>query len=172
MNESEFSRPVDIRQADGKQLTITANEAERAALAQRFDILQVGKLEAEVTLEVDGDNLLASGRFVAEIVQSCAVSAEDLPVSINEPVAYRFVPALTQYAPDEEIEIDHGDHDEIEYAGTTADLGEAVAQSLALAIDPFATGPGADAARDKAGIGTPEDNSPFAALKALKSGKD
>jgi len=61
--------------------------------------------------------------------------------------------------------------DEIEYTGTHIDLGEAVAQSLALAIDPFLTGPNADAARKSAGIGTPEDNGAFAALKGLKLGE-
>ena len=39
--------------------------------------------------------------------------------------------------------------DEIGYSGTIFDIGEAVAQSLALAIDPFATGPQAEAARHR-----------------------
>ena len=48
----------------------------------------------------------------------------------------------------------------------------AVAQSLALAIDPFLTGPEADEARRTAGIGTPEEQGPFAALKGLNPVKD
>ena len=50
-------------------------------------------------------------------------------------------------------------------SGTTIDLGEAVAQSVALAIDPFATGPQAEAARKLLDEGSA---SPFAALAALK----
>ena len=110
----------------------------------------------------------ARGTFKAQFVQSCAVSAEDLPVSVEEPVFFRFVPESEQHAPDEEIEIDAEDCDEIEYSGTHFDLGEAVAQSLGLAIDPFLTGSDADEARKTAGIGTPEDQGPFAVLKRLK----
>ena len=48
------------------------------------------------------------------------------------------------------------------------DPGEAVAQSLALAIDPFAEGPGAEEARRRAGILSESAAGPFAALAALK----
>ena len=51
-----------------------------------------------------------------------------------------------------EIELEAEDLDEIEYAGEKFDLGEAIAQSLALAIDPYAEGPNAEEARKKAGI--------------------
>jgi uncharacterized metal-binding protein YceD (DUF177 family) len=162
----EFSRPVDVRQADGKQLRLEADEAERAALAGRFGLLRLDRLEAEVALECQDGAIEASGRFVAQWVQSCAVSAEDLPVEIDEPLAFRFVPASTDHRPDEEFEVGADDCDEIEYTGNTVDVGEAVAQSLALAIDPYATGPGAEEARAR--LSAQEDSGPFAALKGLK----
>ena len=74
-------------------------------------------------------------------------------------------------ASEDEIEITADDCDEIEYEGMTFDLGEAVAQSLGLAIDPFAEGPEADAARQKHGLAGEEASGPFAALAALKAGK-
>jgi hypothetical protein len=60
------------------------------------------------------------------------------------------------------------DLDEIPFAGTTFDLGEAVAQSLALAIDPFATGPEADRVAQGKGPERRSASGPFAALAALK----
>jgi hypothetical protein len=66
------------------------------------------------------------------------------------------------------VELEADDCDEIEFDGTQFDLGEALAQSLALAIDPFLTGPGAEEARRKAGIIDAEASGPFAALKGLK----
>ena len=45
-------------------------------------------------------------------------------------------------------------------------LGEAVAQSLALAIDPYLEGPGAEEVR-KAGLLSQGESNPFAALKGL-----
>ena len=70
----------------------------------------------------------------------------------REPVTFRFVPRTRRHTPDEEIELDADDCDEIEYAGSHFDLGEAVAQSLALAIDPFLDGPEAEEARRKVGL--------------------
>ncbi|MCT2399874.1 YceD family protein [Novosphingobium mangrovi (ex Huang et al. 2023)] len=167
-SKPEFSRALDVRQVEGKEPHLEANEAERAALAARFGIVRVDSLAADLTLSRKDRTVDVRGRLKAEIVQSCAISAEDIPVSIDEDLFFRFVPESTDHVPDEEIEISAEDCDEIEYTGTHIDLGEAVAQSLALAIDPFLTGPDADAARKAAGIGTPEDQGPFAALKGLK----
>lgn len=161
----EFSRPFDVRQLDRKTVRLVADESERAALARRFDLVRIDRLEAEVLLEREGQALNAGGRLDADIVQSCAISAEDLPVAIREPLAFRFVPETADHRPDEEIELDAEDLDEIAFDGTSIDLGEAVAQSLALAIDPFATGPGAEQARQLFDDGSA---SPFAALARLK----
>src|SRR5262245_42206895 len=92
MTAPEFSRPVDIREADGKRLELTADEAERAALARRFDLVRIDRLEAEVALSRNGDTIDATGKLSADIVQSCAVSAEDLSVAVRERLAFRFVP--------------------------------------------------------------------------------
>lgn len=167
---NEFSRPVELaRMGDGTR-HLVADEAERAALARRFGLVSVGKLEADITLTADGDVVTANGTLQAEFVQSCAISGDDLPVSVTEPLAFRFTPA-GQYRPDEEIELSEDDCDAIDYTGGAFDLGEAIAQSLALTIDPYATGPGAQQAREKAGLLTEEQTGPFAALAALKGGK-
>lgn len=168
MTAGEFSRLFDVRQAEGKSVRLVANEVERAALAARFGIVRIDRLEAEVLLERNGEAVNAKGQLNAEIVQSCAVSAEDLPVSMHEPLTFRFAPAQGNHRPDEEIELDAGDLDEIEYEGTMFDLGEAVAQSVALAIDPFATGPQAEEARRKAGLIDETASGPFATLAKLK----
>lgn len=164
---NEFSHFIDIaRMGDGHRHLI-ATGPEREALARRFDLVAINHLEASLDLVADGPIVTISGQVQADIVQSCAVSGEDLPVAINEPVFLRFVPE-TEATPEEEIELDAQDCDEIAYSGAGFDLGEAVAQSLALAIDPFATGPNAERVRKEAGLLTEEEASPFAALAALK----
>lgn len=168
MEAPEFSYLVSVRQVDARVHHLKADEAQRAALAERFGLVAVERLTADIALERDGAEVDATGRLEAEIVQSCAVTGDDLPVAIREKLAFRFVPETGQATPDEEVELDEGDLDEIPYAGDLFDLGEAVAQSLALAIDPYATGPGADAARNKAGLLDEDDAGPFAALKALR----
>ncbi|MEL7690948.1 DUF177 domain-containing protein [Citromicrobium bathyomarinum] len=170
MNQStapEFSRLVSLRQITGKPVLLEADEGERAALARRFAITEVRSLTAEISLDRNGDRVAAAGKLEADIVQPCAVSGEDFPVHIEEDIALRFVPEgsidpALQEGEEIEIELDTSDLDEIEYNGETLDLGEAVAQTLALAIDPYAEGPDADAAREKAGIKS--DDSPSGPL--------
>ena len=170
MTAPEFSRPIDRRRISPQPFELEATPSERTALAARFGLVAIEQLAARVQLAADGDAVAVEGRLTAQIVQSCAVSGEDLPVSIDEPLALRFVPDVAETAdePDEEIELDASELDEIAFTGHSFDLGEAVAQSLALAIDPYATGPEAERARREAGIGGEEASGPFAALAALK----
>lgn len=164
---SELARWIAVRQCDGRTIEVVANEAERAALAERFSLVSVGSLSATVSLSRDGEKVAASGRMQAAIVQSCAISGDDLPARIDEELELLFVPAQGDFRPDEEIELEASDLDEIPYEGDRFDLGEAVAQSLALAIDPFATGPDADRVRQEVGLAEPEKENPFAKLKGL-----
>ena len=166
MSGPEFSRPIDRRNIKSDPVRLVADHAERSALAKRFGLVAIERLEAEVSLGDDGDAVTAEGRLSADIVQTCAVSGEDLPVSIAEPLALRFVPAGE--VADEEVELDEEELDEIPFTGNAFDLGEAVAQSLALAIDPYATGPQAERVRQEKGLGEEQASGPFAALAALK----
>lgn len=166
MSAPEFSRPVDRRHLSGQPVKLVADAAEREALARRFGLVAIERLEATVALEAEGDAVTAEGTLSAEIVQSCAVSGDDLPVTISEPLALRFMPEAA--SAEEEVELEQEELDEIPYAGTAFDLGEAVAQSLALAIDPYATGPNAERVREEKGLAGEEASGPFAALAALK----
>ena len=129
-------------------------------------VVSIGRLEAEVSLEADGEAVDAQGTFSADIVQACAVTGDDLPVTIAEPISLRFVPEAV--VEEEEVELEEEDLDEIPYSGTAFDLGEAIAQSLALAIDPYATGPDAERVRREKGLAGEAASGPFAALAALK----
>ena len=150
---TELTRMVKARPLPGEPVVITASQAERATLTRRFGLGAVESLRAEVALEQKPRAIRATGRLTATIMQPCAVSGEVFPVTINEPVDLRFVEE-NQRAPtlDEEIELEADDCDEIAFSGEMFDLGEAVAQTLGLAIDPYAEGPEADAARKAAGI--------------------
>jgi uncharacterized metal-binding protein YceD (DUF177 family) len=166
MSAPEFSRLIDRRHITVQPVELEADEAERAALAKRFGIVAIDQLAARLHLACEGDVVVVQGRLSARIVQSCAISAEDLPVTIDEPLSFRFVPETA--IAEEELELEEEDLDEINYSGHNFDLGEAIAQSLALSIDPYATGPNADRVRTEAGITDEAASGPFAALAALK----
>lgn len=166
MSANEFSRMIDIRSIGPHPVSLEADPAERAALAARFGLVAINALTADITLLPEGAEISANGRLRADITQSCAVSGEDLPAKIDEKLRLRFVPERN--ISEDELELDEDELDEIPYQGTAFDLGEAVAQSLALAIDPYATGPDAQRAREEAGLSTPEASGPFAALARLR----
>jgi uncharacterized metal-binding protein YceD (DUF177 family) len=169
--EPEFSRFIDIRHIDDRLQTLVATPQECAALARRFSLVSMGNLAAHLTLSRDGAAITATGRLEAAIVQPCAISAEDLKVRVSEPLSLRFIPDTALPGPEEEIELTEDACDEIPFSGDRFDLGEAVAQSLALAIDPFATGPDAERVRREAGLLGEGQAGPFAALAALKGKK-
>lgn len=162
---SEFARLYDLRHLPTGPVELTATPEECAALAKRFALVAVKALSATVQLDAKGATISAKGRLRAQVVQSCAVSGDDLPARIDEAIDLRFVPAAASHA--EELELEAGDLDEIEYEGTQFDLGEALAQTMALGIDPYAEGPRAEAVRRSAGLLDEQASGPFAALKGL-----
>lgn len=170
MSGGEFSRVVKLDRMPMAPLAIAADDAECAALARRFSLPAVQSLNATVTLTQDGEAIEARGRMTVRFDQHCAIADEPFANSVDEPLAMRFVPALTPGSEEEPIEFADDEFDEIEYDGASFDLGEGVAQSFGLALDPYATGPDAEAVRRAAGI-VDEDTptGPFAALAALKS---
>jgi len=161
---------VRARPLPGGPVVIEASPDECAALAARFGLSAINRLRAEVQLEARPRAVRATGTLAAEVVQPCAVSLEDFTVSITAPIDLRFVPQAARPASgdeDAEIALEADDCDEIAYEGEMFDLGEAVAQTLGLAIDPYAQGPDADAARAAAGIlREGEVQGPLAALLA------
>ena len=171
---NELVRLVKPRAIPAGTMEIEANEAERAALAKRFGITAIHALTAKVDFSEKDDAVVASGSFSATLEQPCAVTRDNFTYAITEDFSLRFVPAgrMGEYEEDAEFELTEEDLDEIEYEGETFDLGEAIAQELGLAIDPYREGPGADAMRAEAGIESDENRKPSGpladALAALK----
>lgn len=147
-----FSRMVRARPTPPERLAIEAGPDERAALAERFEVAAIEALRAELAFDPDGTAVVATGTMTAALVQSCAVSGENFAVHIEEQLALRFVPEARAVDPEEDAELPGDEPDEIEFTGDMFDLGEAVAQSLGLAIDPYAEGPNAETVRREAGI--------------------
>lgn len=171
----EFSRSYALSTMGAlrKPVSIVASEDERRALALRFSLAALDRLEAIVTLAADGDAMVASGRMTATLRQYCAATGEPVAASIAEPLLIRFVPPSTDDKTSDEIEIDPDDADIVEHDGQSIDLGEAVAQSLALALDPFPRAPGASETLRAAGVVGEDEigNGAFADLKAMLGSK-
>lgn len=168
----EFSRRFALETigAEPRRVSIEASADERVALAGRFDLASLGTLTATAILRMSAAGVEASGRLVALAVQRCVVTADAVPVQIEEAFALRFVDPDLLIGGSDEIELSDEDCDLIAIEGGAIDLGEAVAQTLGLALDPFPRC-NAERARDEerkwvAG----EDAGPFAGLKGMLGG--
>jgi uncharacterized metal-binding protein YceD (DUF177 family) len=164
----EFSRPQRLDAlGQGKPIMLTATPEECAALARRFDLHAIDALDAEATLTPGAAAIDAKGRLHASVVQSCVVTGEPVPARIDLPFMIRFVAA--DAAPEgDEIELSADDCDVMEHDGQVIDLGEAVAQTLLLALDPYPRSPNAEARLKEAGVLSEGEAGPFGALAALR----
>jgi uncharacterized metal-binding protein YceD (DUF177 family) len=136
MTTREFSRSVALARLSSRPQAhhLIADEAARAALATRFGLQSIGRLEAWLDVGRSRDGAELKGRLVADVVQTCIVSGEPVPAHVEEELALRFEPADDGR---EELEVESGALDILPTEGESIDLGEAVAQSLALARDPW-----------------------------------
>lgn len=181
MNEyAILSHPYDTARlpAAGIDVTVDAGPAERAALAEAYDLVAVEQVTATVTLTPASRGLVAvEGRITADIVQSCVVSLEPVPQHIDETFAVRFAPpgstAARPQGAGKEVAIDPEAPDPPEaMEGTTIDLGALVEEIFVLAIDPYPRAPGAELPEEAGGGAETGEESPFAVLRGVvRSGK-
>lgn len=168
----EFSRPMtlDAARRERKPIALVADPGECAALAARFGLIALDALAATLTLRVDGEVVLVEGALTAEAVQSCVATAEPVPASVTAPIMVRLVPAAALEAPepDTELELDDADLDVVDYDGAQFDLGEIVAQSMALALDPWPRHREADAILRAAGVKSEAEAGAFGPLAGLR----
>ncbi len=160
----EFSRPVAVDRIGpaGLDIELSARAEECAALAARMRLPAIAALACRFQLRAaPGGAVAAAGWLRAELTQTCIVSLDDFPAVVAEAFEVRFVRAGSE-AEDPDIDA----IDEIPFAGGTIDLGEAAAEQLALALDPYPRKPGAEL---PAGMAEPAAN-PFARLAALRRG--
>ncbi|HVM38022.1 MAG TPA: DUF177 domain-containing protein [Sphingomicrobium sp.] len=168
MNEDFALRlPID-RIRDGERIDLSAGEAERRAIAERLGLPALERLEAHAVLKRAGEAIMAEGRVAAALEQACVVTGEPVAAFVDEPFALAFVPVPRGAAPEEEIELSASECDTMFHDGQAIDLGAAIADTLALALDPYPRSAGADAALKEAGVISEEQAGPFAVLAQLK----
>jgi uncharacterized metal-binding protein YceD (DUF177 family) len=165
---SDFAHRLQLDQIrDGDRLDLVADDAERTAVAERLDLAGLERLDAHVVLARDGQQIRASGRLQAALEQSCVVTGEAITAHVDEPFDILFVPE-PQADHSDEVELDEHECDVVFHDGAAIDLGAAIADTLALSLDPYPRSAGAEAALKEAGIMTEVQAGPFAALAALK----
>ena len=170
MTLAEFSRPVriDTLGEAPRRLEIAAEEVERLNLARRFALLAIDRLAATLSLSRKGDEVAMTGSLEAKVTQACVATGEPVEAELELPFALAFRPQPEAAGPEEEIELEADELDTVFYDGGAIDVGEAVAETLLLGLDPYPRAPGADEALRKAGVKSEAEAGPFGALAGLK----
>ncbi|MGB8841459.1 MAG: DUF177 domain-containing protein [Aliidongia sp.] len=135
----EFSRPVAVVKIAGTPSTyrITANEAERARLARRFGLLALDRLEAEVRLRRAAGDIRLEAELSADLVQACVVTTDPVPATIAEGFTLCYRPGIDEDEADR-LALENPEDEIIEpLIGESVDIGEAIAQQLAVAMEPY-----------------------------------
>jgi uncharacterized metal-binding protein YceD (DUF177 family) len=153
----EFSRRVELARLGAHEAVypISATAEERAALARRFGLLSLDRLEAEIRLQrLAGGMVRLSGRLTAYVVQACVVSLEPVASALEEEFTVLYGhPTESGKSVIVDLETDEAEP----FHGDAIDVGEAVAQHLALSLDPYPRAPGASLSWDN-GVSSPRDN--------------
>ena len=158
----ELHRPFLVGQVPpaGTMVLVEATPAECSALALRMGLPEVSDLRCRFRLTRESTTRVhATGLLQAHIVQTCVISLEDFPAVVEESFAVRFVPSGT-----ETDDMDPETEDEIPYENGTIDLGEAAAEQLGLALDPYPRMPDAELPE----VEQEGEPHPFAALDRLR----
>ena len=160
----EFSRPVPVARIgiEPHRQEITATEAEREALARRFDLVSFDRLHAIVELvREDNDLILLRADFEAAFKQSCIVTLDPITGALAERFSLLYGPPEVEEA----VAASAGEDVAFEpFDGHIIDIGEAVAQEFSLALPPFPRSPDAIVEPE---ISASEEAGPFAALSRL-----
>jgi uncharacterized metal-binding protein YceD (DUF177 family) len=171
----EFSRVllVDRNVPPQQDFRIEANPQERAALTKRFALVALDALSAEGTLETldNGRRAVLRVHLTAKVTQSCIVTLEPVAAEIDEEFTLEYdadadPAALDEPEVPEDIEAFLAEPDPPDpLVDGAVDVGEAVAEHLALALDPYPRAPGVAFE----GSTAPDllEESPFKALSGL-----
>jgi uncharacterized metal-binding protein YceD (DUF177 family) len=165
----DFAHRLPLNQIrDGDRIDLVADEGERKLIADRLALRGLDRLEAHATLECKGEIVRVRGRLKASLCQSCVVTDEPVDAHADEAFDIYFLPEPTTNSPEEEVELVESDCDVVFHDGSAIDLGSAIADTLALTLDPYPRSASAEAALKEAGVLSEAEAGPFAALAKLK----
>lgn len=176
----EFSRIVKIDEVTEKKTSIDveATAEECAALAERFELIGIEKLNAALTILVAGnDEVTVRGTMHAEITQRCVVTLEPVSDVIDDQIEVLYSPHVSEDdLPSSPEDLEGLDEDELmalldqpePLVGGQIDVGEVVSQFLAVSMDPYPRKSGAEIPQTVKEDDAEEKPNPFTKLAGLK----
>jgi len=175
----EFSRPVEIDKIgkDGLVEDIVAEPEELTALAERMKLPAIRELKAHLEIAPwKKGRIRVRGHFSAVVDQECVRTLDTFTSEIGEPVERIYIKpefvSAGEMKEGADFDPDAPDAPDV-IVDEVIDIGELVAESLALALDPWPKKPGTTyvdyhSGEEAEGQSADEGKSPFAALEKLR----
>ena len=166
---------LDSMPVAGRDVEVTPGAEERAAMAAQIGVTSVDAVAVKLHAVRFRGGIRVTGRLTATVTQPSVVTLEPLTQDIAEPIDRIFLPGGEKdFAGPANAEIfvdldgeDVPDH----FEGNEADLSDLIVETLVLAVDLYPREP--EVTLEDTGFKPDVDNdSPFAALKALKPKED
>lgn len=161
--------------ATGRMLKVKSTPPQNIAVAERLSVESVERLSAELNVKPIKGGVEVKGFVKAVVTQSCVVTFVPVSQEIEETISRIFLNGNIEDGAGRggsEVFIDlEGDDLPDYFDGAEVDFTEILLEHVALAIDQFPRAEGAQLptqSEDDA----PENLSPFAGLKHLKSTRD
>lgn len=135
-----FTVDVDDVQIEPRAYKLKASEQEMTELKERFGLVKLSSFNANVAVscEPKAKAIWIRGDIAAELVQQCVVTLGDVPEQVAEPFELMLVsPEVAEQFDEDEVYLDPKAPDYDAFEGDTLPVGEMVAQTLSVLMNPY-----------------------------------
>lgn len=178
MPEAEREQPVsrlldvDGLSPEGRDFSIEFDAEERERLRDALDVLAVESVMAEGHVWPAEPGAYVDFHLTGRVTQACVVTLEPVSCDIDERVRLHYTPSTAASADQIVIDIAEEDDPPEPMVDGKIDVGAAMAEHLALGLDPYPRRPGAELPEDAGDAASEGRQSPFAVLAKLKKDND
>ncbi|WP_416896731.1 MAG: YceD family protein [Minwuia sp.] len=164
-----MSRWLDVSaiRADGMNFHVEMDEAARQALCEQLDLVSLERLEADGRIWPADDGVFVDFQLKAALEQACVVTLEPVGQMVDERISLHYTPATSVSASPTVIDIDDEDDPPEPMVDGRIDIGAAMAEHLALGLDPWPRRLDAEMPAEGTDTADAREN-PFAVLARLK----
>ncbi len=177
-NTNDLTLSLKASELDNNEInySVVATKEQRAALVERFGLVDLAELSGEVSVKrkeaIEG--IFLEGSIKAVLTQACTISLKPVAETVDEEFALVLVSPETADRMDEDeayLDASSPDYDALE--GDDVEIGEVIAQTLAISMNQYPRADDVDLAaiaNDKISVNEAEleKPNPFAALSKLK----
>jgi uncharacterized metal-binding protein YceD (DUF177 family) len=177
VRQTEFSHPVSVDRLNETEtfLKLSANEKERKSLSDRFGVASIESLNADVRIEPKSKGkkvqVMVDADISAKVTQTCVVTLDPIKNEVHTKAQVHFVSDEPEISGGDEIWGEDDDLPDLIIDGVI-DVGELVAEQVALLLDPFPRSLGVQFDIEDKDVDTLEGVDkrphPFAVLEKLK----